>query len=94
VVIDAEGPPSAPQLAFPHPDIEADSADAMASLEAAGGFSAWQEHWREWVALRRIAARYTDPALAYSEEQIQVTGCLPETRVFACLMRLPRTCAC
>jgi hypothetical protein len=32
----------------------------MKKLEALGGFSSWQQHWRDWAALRSLGGRYTD----------------------------------
>lgn len=33
----------------------------MKALEQLGGFSNWQQHWRDWAALRSLGGKYTDP---------------------------------
>jgi hypothetical protein len=43
----------------------------MQRLEQLGGLQAWQQHWREWAALRALGGKHTDPRYAYSAEQLQ-----------------------
>lgn len=33
----------------------------MKELEALGGFRNWQQHWRDWAALRALGGKHTDP---------------------------------
>jgi hypothetical protein len=33
----------------------------MKALQELGGFSNWQQHWKEWAALRALGGKYTDP---------------------------------
>ena len=35
------------------------------------GIETWKQNWKEWVELRRIAGRKTDPQYTYSEDQIE-----------------------
>ena len=35
------------------------------------GMETWKENWKDWVELRRVAGRNTDPQYTYSEEQIE-----------------------
>jgi hypothetical protein len=45
-------------LPCPYPALEEEAGAAMAALKAAGGLATWQQHWRDWAGLRRLAGRH------------------------------------
>lgn len=72
LTIDAPGPSlDAPPVALPDLGLEAEAADLMRRLQAAGAVQRWQDTWRDWVQLRSIGARHTDARWTYCADQLE-----------------------